>query len=93
MFGIAVRKMSEEKRRYKIKIAGKVYTIIGKAQPEHMEAVAKIVDQQLSEIKELMPSLSSEQAAILLAINAVSDQLYKQKELTKLLEKENKDDQ
>lgn len=49
-----------------------------------MAAVVKIVEEQLAEIKELMPSLNNEKAAILLAINAVSDQLYKQEELLKL---------
>ncbi|MBD5069934.1 MAG: cell division protein ZapA [Lactobacillus sp.] len=83
--------MPEDKRRFKVKIAGEVYTIIGKAQPEHMDAVVKIVEQQLAEIKELMPALNNEKAAILLAINAVSDQLYKQEELLEL--KETKEEQ
>ncbi len=76
--------MPENKRRFKVKIANEVYTIIGKAEPDHMAAVVKIVEEQLAEIKELMPSLNHEKAAILLAINAVSDQLYKQEELLKL---------
>ena len=57
--------MPENKRRFKVKIANEVYTIIGKAEPDHMAAVVKIVEEQL-------------------AINAVSDQLYKQEELLKL---------
>ncbi len=72
--------MPENKRRFKVKIANEVYTIIGKAEPDHMAAVVKIVEEQLAEIKELMPSLNNEK----LAINAVSDQLYKQEELLKL---------
>lgn len=82
--------MSESKRRFKVKIFDDVYTIIGKAEPEHMAAVAQVVEEQLGEIKKLMPSLDNEKAAILLAINAVSDQLYKQEELLKLEEKEEK---
>ena len=52
--------MPENKRRFKVKIANEVYTIIGKAEPDHMAAVVKIVEEQLAEIKELMPSLNNE---------------------------------
>ena len=75
------------KRRFKVQIANQTYTIIGKSTPEHMNAVVEIIEQQLAEIKEMMPNLDDKQAAILLAINAISDQLYKQEELTDLLEK------
>ena len=44
--------MPENKRRFKVKIANEVYTIIGKAEPDHMAAVVKIVEEQLEEIKE-----------------------------------------
>ncbi|KRM06464.1 hypothetical protein FC89_GL000609 [Liquorilactobacillus ghanensis DSM 18630] len=46
-----------------------------------MKAVVKLVNQQLDEIKEMLPTISDERAAILLAVNAVSDQLYKAAEL------------
>ncbi|WP_282708848.1 cell division protein ZapA [Ligilactobacillus sp. Marseille-Q7487] len=77
-----------DKRRFKVQIANQTYTIIGKSTPEHMNAVVELVEQQLSEIKEMMPNLSPEKAAILLAINAVSDQLYKQEQLDELMTKQ-----
>ncbi|KRM95773.1 hypothetical protein FC19_GL001252 [Liquorilactobacillus aquaticus DSM 21051] len=79
-----VNKMSEGKRRFKAHIDGKDYIIIGESSTEHMETVVKLVDQQLQEINNLLPNLSKERAAILLAINAVSDQIYKQEELDRL---------
>ncbi|ETA74932.1 cell division protein ZapA [Ligilactobacillus equi] len=76
--------MTENKRRFKVEIDGQTYTIIGKSSPEHMQAVIKLVEEQLGALKEMMPSLTKEKAAVLLAINAVSDQLKKQAELEEL---------
>ncbi|KRL97495.1 cell division protein ZapA [Liquorilactobacillus satsumensis] len=76
--------MSEGKRRFKAHIAGEDYIIIGDSSTQHMETVVKLVEQQFKEIKQLMPGLSKERAAVLLAINAVSDQIYKQEELDRL---------
>ncbi|MBM6693158.1 cell division protein ZapA, partial [Bifidobacterium pullorum subsp. saeculare] len=55
--------------------------------PEHMKAVVDTVEEQLNQIKEMMPSLSKEKAAILIALNAVSDQLEKQAQLNQLNDK------
>lgn len=75
-----------EKRRFKVQIDNQTYTIIGTSSTEHMNAVVEIVETQLQEIQKLMPELSKEKAAILLALNAVSDQLYKQEKLSELLD-------
>lgn len=40
-----------------------------------MNAVVGVVNQQLAAIKEQMPGISDERAAILTAVNAVADQL------------------
>lgn len=82
--------MAENKRRFKVKIDGEEFTIIGKSTPEHMDAVMEVANQELATIKQLMPTLSEKKAALLLAINAVSDQLEKQEELDRL---KNKQDQ
>ena len=76
--------MTESTRRFKVEIEGQTYTIVGKSSPEHMQAVIKLVEDQLTTLKEMMPSLNQEKAAVLLAINAVSDQLKKQAELEEL---------
>lgn len=83
--------MPEGKRRYKATIDGESYTIVGPKSQEHMKTVAETVDEQLSQLKELTKGLSSEKRAMLLAINAVSDQLSMQKELEEIKEKMKQD--
>ncbi len=78
--------MSDNKRRFKVKIGGNVYTIIGNATPKRMDAVATLLNERLDEISRQMPSLPPEKAAVLLAINAMSDCLEKQEELDELKE-------
>lgn len=70
-----------EKKRYKATIDGKNYTIIGQESKEQLDMVTSVVNEQLAEIKKMSNTLSSEDAAILMAVNAVNDQLKKQKEV------------
>jgi len=79
--------VSNQKIRYKARIAGQTYTIIGNEETSHMDMVSKIVNEQLKELKQQSPSMTTDDAAILLAINAVSDQLKKQEELLLLQKK------
>lgn len=76
--------MTKQKNRFKAIIENQEYTIISKESPEHMKIVTELVNEQLEEIKSLSLESDNEQAAILLALNAVSDQLKKQEELMKL---------
>jgi len=73
--------MTQEKNRFKATIAGKEYTIIGPEDRDHMSLVTSLVNQQLKEIQGLSSDISLERASILLAINAVSDQVKKQEEV------------
>ncbi|EAG2961892.1 cell division protein ZapA, partial [Listeria monocytogenes] len=68
-------------------IANQSYTIIGRESKEHMDMVTRLVNDQLLEIMQLSPQTDQEQASILLAINAVSDQLKKQEQLLVLQKK------
>ena len=79
--------MPAAKKRYKAVINNQTYTIIGHESSQHMDMVTKLVNDQLKEIKGLSASINTEEAAILLAINAISDQLKKQEELFKLQKK------
>lgn len=79
--------MTEQKKRYKAVIANQSYTIIGRESKEHMDMVTRLVYDQLLEIMQLSPQTDQEQASILLAINAVSDQLKKQEQLLVLQKK------
>ncbi|KRL94838.1 cell division protein ZapA [Levilactobacillus hammesii] len=67
--------MTEQTHRFKAVIAGKTYTIVGQTSDEHMRAVTEVLNQQFSQLKQLSPNLSKEDAAILMAFNAISDQL------------------
>lgn len=62
-------------KRYKANIDGTEYIIVGQESTIHMKLVTDTVNQRLADLKKLAPELSSEQRAILLAINAVSDQI------------------
>ena len=70
--------------RYKAIVAGQTYTIIGQESKQHMDMVTALVNKQLNEIMSLSPEITQEKAAMLLAINAISDQLKKQEALMKL---------
>lgn len=76
--------MDEAKRRYKVTIDKKTYTIITTNTPEHMQAILQVINHQLAEIKAQMPAIDDVQAATLLALNAVSDQLGKQRKINAL---------
>lgn len=76
--------MVAERKRYKAVIANRTYTIIGEKTAQHMNLVTKLVNEQLNEIKTISPQMNDEQAAILLAVNAVSDQVDKQGEVLRL---------
>nr|WP_321291654.1 cell division protein ZapA [uncultured Trichococcus sp.] len=79
--------MTENKRRFKTIIAGKTYTIVGNKAPEHLTAVSELVNAQLEQIKEAAPALGREERGILVAVNAISDQITKQVEMEELLQK------
>ncbi|BBM18741.1 MULTISPECIES: cell division protein ZapA [Enterococcus] len=70
--------------RYKAIVAGQTYTIIGQESKQHMDMVTALVNEQLNEIMSLSPGITQEKAAMLLAINAVSDQLKRQEALMQL---------
>lgn len=80
--------MTKQKNRFKAVIDNQTYIIIGPETTEHMNMVTKLVNEQLNELKELASQTNSEQAAILLAFNAISDQVKKQEQLLSLM-KEN----
>ncbi|KRN89029.1 cell division protein ZapA [Ligilactobacillus ceti] len=72
------------KRRFKVKIDGLEYIIIGKSTPPHMDAVVEIIEHQLKQVREIDATISKERAAMLIAVNAVSDQLKMQEKIDEL---------
>ncbi|KRM59204.1 cell division protein ZapA [Secundilactobacillus malefermentans] len=76
--------MAVQKRRFKAVIGGKTYTIVGTSSVEHMQAVTEKMNQELSQLKELVPGINQVDATTLLAFNAISDQLIATNKLNEL---------
>ncbi|WP_407372287.1 cell division protein ZapA [Carnobacterium sp.] len=79
--------MSKGKIRYKTTIAGRPYTIIGARPEEHMRSVSKMVNEQMQQIESLSKGLDPERRAVLVAVNAVSDQIELQIKLDAMQKK------
>lgn len=73
-----------EKQRHQVKINGKEYIILSQKSQEHIELVADMVNQQLEHLAEMAPELSLIDQAILLAVNAISDQIDKEERMMDL---------
>lgn len=73
-----------EKKHFKANLAGKDYTISGQATLTHVKATETLFNKQWQQIKTVAPNLSSNDQAVLLTFNTLSDQLYKQAEINKL---------
>ncbi len=73
------------------RIMGEEYVIRGRAPQEHIERIARYVDEKMNQIAETYPKLGTSRVAVLSAIN-MADELFKIKEqyeqLTRLLEEE-----
>lgn len=81
-----------ERKRVKAVIDGKEYTIIGTKSAAHIKLVAKTINDQLADLDAMSNKLSTEERAILMAVNAVSDQIDSYEKMIKLEEKNNKTD-
>ena len=81
--------MEKEKRQMEVIIDGKVYTLAGEESEEYMQRIASYVNNKIQELKDV-PSykkLNKDLQSILLALN-ISDDLYKTKEVLKMMKEE-----
>ncbi len=69
------------KRRYRATIQNKEYTIVGSKSDEHMDVVIDSLNEQIDQLKALSEKMTTEEAAILVAINAISEKVDMQEEL------------
>lgn len=81
--------MTTEKRRAKVMIDDKEYTIISNKSTAHIKLVAETINKQLIKLDELSNNLSKEEQAILVAVNAISDQIDYQNQMIQLEEEMN----
>ncbi len=79
--------MANEKRRTKVVINGKEYTIVGEKSSAHIELVAETLNKQLADLNKLSTKLSKEEQAILVAVNAVSSEIESHQKVLQLEEK------
>ncbi|MBM7618115.1 cell division protein ZapA [Weissella uvarum] len=70
-----------EKWRYRGKIGNHDVVITSNKDDAHMDAVFEIANQQLAQLHQANASLKFEDQLILLAVNAISDQLDMQTKL------------
>lgn len=75
-------------KRYKALIEGKSYTIIGNETKSQLDRVTVLLNEQLKELKTKAKALTTEEAAILMAINAINEQFHKEKAYL-MIKKEN----
>ena len=77
------------KKMMEVIIDGKVYTLAGEESEEYMQRVASYVNNKIHEMKQTQnyKKLNKELQGILLALN-ISDDLYKTKEVLKLVKEE-----
>lgn len=68
-------------------IDGKEYTIIGNKSAAHVQLVAQTINEQLEKLNQLSTSLTKEEKSILIAVNAVSDQIDHHKKMIEMEEK------
>lgn len=79
--------MANERKRTKAVINDKEYTIVGDKSAAHVELVADTINKQLNDLNSQSTSLTREEQAILMAVNAVSDQIDSHKRMIELEEK------
>lgn len=72
-----------QKRRFHGTLLDQAIVVTSSKDQAHMEAVFDLANQQLAELKKLDPRLTDQQRLMLLAINALSDQLTMQIERDK----------
>ena len=75
---------TDKQERLKVELDGHVYNFVGRSSLANMKAAARLLKRQLSQIKRLSPDISDESASVLLAYNAISNQLKLQDRLDHL---------
>ncbi|KOY75312.1 Stimulator of FtsZ polymerization and component of cell-division Z-ring [Apilactobacillus kunkeei] len=78
--------MNDTNQRFKASIGKKNYTFVGNSSADHMKTVTELMNRQLVQLKEMSPDINDEDAAILLAFNAFSEQIKLQEKLNELTE-------
>lgn len=65
--------------RVKGNVLGKSYTLSTPEDEAHMQAVFKLINTQLADLQQQNPKIEQADALVLIALNALSDQLRMQR--------------
>lgn len=78
--------MAEEKKtKINVEIRHRQYTIVGTESKEHVQLVADLVNEKMSEIHEANKHLDTSKLAVLTAINTMNDYIKLQEEFDELM--------
>lgn len=78
--------MAEEKKtKINVEIRHRQYTIVGTESKEHVQLVADLVNEKMSEIHEANKQLDTSKLAVLTAINTMNDYIKLQEEFDELM--------
>lgn len=72
-------------KRITVEIQNTSYTIVGTESASHVRLVASLVDQKMSEIKEMNSQLDTKMLAVLTAVNTMNDYLKLKEDYASLL--------
>ena len=79
--------MSEKRNVAKVSIIGEEYTIRSDATPEHTRAVAAYLDREIRKVLGANALMETHKAAILAAMQ-ITDELFRERTTTRLIEDE-----
>lgn len=78
--------MTEEKRtKVTVDIRNRQYTIIGSESEEHVQLVADLVNEKMTEIYKANKHLDTTKLAVLTAVNTMNDYIKLQEEFDELV--------
>lgn len=78
--------MSEEKRtKVTVEINNRQYTIVGTESKEHVQLVADLVNEKMTEIHQANKHLDTTKLAVLTAINTMNDYIKLKEEFDEFL--------
>ncbi|MGM8366813.1 cell division protein ZapA [Virgibacillus sp. W0181] len=75
----------QEKTRITVEIHKKMYTIIGTESPNHVQSIARLVDEKMYEIQKSNAYLDTTRLAVLTAVNTMNDYIKLKEDYETLL--------
>jgi len=85
VYGRNMEVAEEKKTKINVEIRHRQYTIVGTESKEHVQLVADLVNEKMSEIHEANKQLDTSKLAVLTAINTMNDYIKLQEEFDELM--------